>query len=164
MVAVGVHIDIMNAAATTPTASTLVTCTKCGGSRRFRVSSINTGKTFSLGSCFECEGTGKITAAKRETSQWTRARMGGCNYTANIVIMAARDGNDERAEFYMRALVKDLFLLGTTHARMVLGTLAAGEWTDDNAYSHEDTRGRIPMDQAAALRARVIELGRAAKA
>ena len=154
----------MNAATETPTASTLVTCTKCCGSRRFRVSSINTGKTFSLGSCFECEGTGKITAAKRETSKWTRSLAGRCEYTANIVLLAARDGLEDRAEFYMNALVKDLFLLGTTHARMVLGTLAAGEWTDDNAYSHEDTRGRIPADQAAALRARVIELGRAAKA
>ena len=149
---------------TCPAASTLVTCTKCGGSRRFRVCSVNTGKVFDNGECYECEGTGKITAAKRETSKWTRSLAGRCEYTANIVLLAARDGLEDRAEFYMNAMLEDLFLMGTTAARRVLATLAAGEWTDDNAYSHEDTRGRIPADQAAALRARVIELGRAAKA
>jgi len=153
----------MNVATKTNAASTLVTCTKCLGSGRFKVCSVNTGRVFDNGSCFECEGTGEITHAKRETSKWTLALKGGCSYTANIVIMAERDGNDDRAEFYMNALVKDLFLLGTTHARRVLAEIAAGEWTDDNAYSHEGTRGRIPADRAAALRARVIELGRAAK-
>lgn len=153
----------MNAATETLPASTLVTCTKCCGSRRFRVCSVNTGKVFDNGECYECEGTGKITAAKRETSKWTRALAGRCSYTANIVLLAARDGLDDRAEFYMRAMLDDLFIMGTTHARKVLATLAAGEWFDDNAYSNEDTRGHIPADRAAALRARVIELGRAAK-
>ena len=154
----------MNAATeTTPTASTLVTCTKCLGSGRFKICSVNTGKVFDNGPCFECEGSGKITAAKRETSKWTRELAGRCEYTANIVIMAARDGNDARAEHYMTMMLKDLFIMGTSAARKVLATLAAGEWIDDNAYSHEDTRGRIPAEQAAKLRARVIELGRAAK-
>jgi len=155
----------MTAQLATPTAPvlTLVTCTKCMGSGRYKVCSINTGRVFDNGPCFECEDTGKITASKREHSKWTIALMCGCSYTANIVIMAARDGNDERAEHYMGALVRDLFTLGTTHARRVLAEIAAGAWTDDNAYSDEGTRGRIPAAQAAALRARVIELGRAAK-
>jgi len=146
------------------TTAALVTCTKCCGCGRFRVCSVNTGRVFDNGPCFECEGTGKITESKRETSRWTNELAGRCNYTANIVLLAARDGLDDRAEHYMTAMLKDLFIMGTTHARKVLATLAAGEWFDDDAYSTDGTRGRIPADRAAALRARVIEMGRAARA
>lgn len=147
-----------------PAPSDLVTCTKCLGSGRHTLASMYSGKVYDYGICFECEGTGKITAAKREVSKWTRTLAGTCHFTCNIILLAARDGNDERAEFYSRTLVKTLFLLGTTHAREVLAYLAKGQWFDDAAETRENTRGQIALEHAAALRARVIEIGREARA
>ena len=143
-----------------------MTCPACKGSRKYRAFSIHTGKCCFVGPCFNCEATGKVDARKVETSKAALSLTGNVLYTVEQMINEAAARNDfERAEFYMRRIVADMFLIGKANARKVLDALASGEWRDDNAENRSEVRGRVECPEIRAqLRALCIELGREALA
>lgn len=143
----------MTAAATTPRATQSVTCYKCHGAKRFsQYAGIADGK------CFTCNGAGTITVDALTVDERLHGEIANAQYTAEIVMEAAARGDHDRADFYSNLLVGRLRTLGTAGAREVLTHITKG------MYSHPETQRPVPMPRGTAgiLRARIIELGRAA--
>ena len=134
------------------TESVSLTCGKCSGD------GIIAGfEHYSDGVCFDCGGRG--TAGKLSSEKYRRMVANNLKGSADIVLLALVDGNRDRAKFYARGMVVELFQVGTELARGVLDYLAAGRAWDDDSGAHV----QAPTADAAELRAYVVELGRDAK-
>ena len=152
--------EIVRTDAPTRLPSDLVTCPKCAGKGTVSFYSPYTGRTTYTGTCFDCTGKGTVTRSKREGLKSARLRAGNAAYTFNIVLLALRDGDRERADFYLPAAVADLELCGTANARRVLTEVATGKWYDDHAETSEDTRGTVGPELGAMVCAEAIRIGR----
>jgi hypothetical protein len=143
----------MTAVATTLRATQSVTCYKCHGTKRFAHFS-----GIANGVCFTCGGSGSITVDALTVDERLRGAISCACYTAEIIMEAASRGDSERVDFYAVRLVADLRTLGTAGAREVLAHVAKGMYTDRET----DRPIAMPRGTAGILRARIIELGRAA--
>jgi hypothetical protein len=138
-----------------PAKSAAVHCPACLGSGRWSASSVYTGKTCAVGGCFTCRGTGRVSRATVGGTKAARLRANRARYTiTSVVLLAAADQDTERAHFYLRLAVVDLFAVGEELARDVLGSLLAGVWYDDS----EGTRGTISSEVGAELRAEALRM------
>jgi hypothetical protein len=149
---------------TAPAAAALVTCPKCLGKGRVSFCSPYTGRVTFTGSCFECDGKGKMTEAARDASKYAAALAGLAEYSINIAMLAIRDGEADRAEFYLAGAVENMFIMGRKQAMRVLAYTARGQWYDDHAETAAETRGYITPAEAAKLCDRLCEIGRERKA
>ena len=158
------ELTIMATPNTTPAAASLVTCPKCLGKGRVSFCSPYTGCVTYTGRCFECDGKGKMTEAARDASKYAVILAGLAEYSVNIAMMAIRDGDADRAEFYLAGAVENMFIMGRKQAKRVLAYTARGQWYDDHAETSAETRGFISPAEAAQLRDRLCEIGRERKA
>lgn len=108
--------------------NTTVKCGKCGGTGR-----INAFSHYAAGRCFQCGGNGNLGTITHEEER--RLVAGGLRSTAGIVLDAAADGNEARANFYADAMIDDMFRIGTKAAREILDFVAAGHYYDSQSDS-----------------------------
>ena len=135
--------------------SATVHCPACMGSGRWGAYSLHTGRKCATGGCFACRSTGRVSRATVGGTKAARLRAGRALHTiTSVVLLAAADHNMERAHFYLRLAVVDLFAVGEKLARETLGALLAGVWYDES----EGTRGTISSEVGAELRAEALRL------
>lgn len=128
-----------------------LTCSKCSGD-----GVISGFEHYADGVCFDCQGRG---AVGRISNDAMRKRVVHCLMgTADIVLDALAHDNRDRAEFYARGMVAELFQVGTDDARKVLDYVGAGAFQDERGAAHQ-----APTDAAAELRTYLITCGREAK-
>ncbi len=140
-------------AATLSTDSVSLICGKCSGD------GIIAGfEHYADGVCFDCGGRG--TVGKLSGDKHRRMVANNIKGAADVVLLALADGNRDRAKFYARGMVVELFQVGTELAREVLNYLAAGRAWDDDAGTH----AQASLADAAEIRAYIVETGRDAKA
>lgn len=137
---------------TTNTAPISLVCGKCSGDGQ-----IGGFEHYADGVCFDCGGSGIV--GKLSSEKYRRMAARNLQASADVVLIALTNGNRDRAKFYARGMVVELFQVGTELARKVLDYLAAGRAWDDDAAAHV----QAPTTDAAVLRAYVIELGKDAK-
>ena len=126
-------------------------CSKCNGTGRL------TWTRNAEGVCFPCKGTGRIefTASNEDM---LNAAANSARYTAEIVLEAAHEGKDERAEHYAILLAGALFRCGTERARAVLAEMVRGD------YYHHLTGEALRCPSGRQWAERTIEIGRELKA
>lgn len=142
-------------------------CPKCVGSGKFITYSPYDGRTTFVGKCFECNGAGELSSSKVENSEASRMRVSLALHTVETCIMlAVRDGNESRAEFYLQRVVREyMFCVGRAGALRILDAIGSGAWRDDNTMSPRwGERGAVDPELAQQWRARAIEIGRELRA
>lgn len=105
---------------TTP-AKVTIDCPKCDGKGYIRGFDHVQG-----GVCFECMGSKKIEIDAMTAAEIVQTKVGHLYYLADIVLAAADDFNDVRAEYYMTHMTEDMFAVGQDAAREVLEYLRQG--------------------------------------
>jgi hypothetical protein len=127
-----------------------VTCYKCDGH-----GSLAHYGHIANGKCFACWGAGTIEVDYMAPNEKLDCLRGSLRYSADIVLDAAYHDNDERAVYYLKGMLDDMFRVGTRRAREVLDYLGAGRfWDDDDQRFYTVNRAR-----ARELRAELIKLG-----
>jgi hypothetical protein len=134
-------------------ATQLVNCPKCSGKGTIRAFMHR-----DSGKCFQCGGAGRIEVDAPSAAQALNMIRGSLIHTADIVLRALDDDNEERAWFYLDRMVDKMFSVGTDRARQVLRHLAAGRCLDDDGFE------MIQVGPAKGRRAaeRLVRLGREA--
>ena len=137
------------------TAPTTFTCGKCDGRGR-----LNWASHYANGVCFACKGTGNLDNRDVTNAQWYQMQISNLERLAEAALWGYHNGREDYAAHYIGAMIPGLFKVGTDGAREVLRFVRAGEYYE----SATNTRYKVESAIAARIAARIIELGRAAKA